>query len=88
MVEMRVREEHGIQGLRVERERDAVPDRLVRAPLEHPAIDEDGGPFGRQQELRPGHGGRAAEEVDLHRAMVTGATGAGVSSGPWDPAST
>ena len=48
------------------RERDAVADRLVRAALEHAAVDEDAGAVGREQELRAGDGGGAAEEVDLH----------------------
>ena len=55
----------------IEGERDAVADRFVRAALEHPAVDQDRGPLGDEQELRAGDGRRATEEVDLHARMVT-----------------
>ena len=51
---------------RVEAERDPVADRLVRAALEHAAVDQDPGPLGLEEELRTGDGGRATQEVDLH----------------------
>ena len=51
---------------RVEGERDPVADRLVRAALEHAAVDEDLRALGDQQELRAGDGGGAAEELDVH----------------------
>ena len=66
---MGVGQEHGVELGRFERERDPVPDRLVRAPLEHAAVDEHPRPFGDEQELRPGDGRRATEEVDVHRAV-------------------
>ena len=46
MVEMGVGQQDGVELVRVERERDAVADRFVRAALEHPAVDEDPGPVG------------------------------------------
>ena len=66
MVEMGMGQEHGVDVACIECERDPVADRFVRAALEHPAVDEDPGPFGDEQELRAGDGGRATEEVDLH----------------------
>ena len=59
-------QQDGVELGRVERERDPVADRLVRAALEHAAVDEDARALGDEQELRAGDGGRAAEEVDLH----------------------
>ena len=75
MVEVCVRQEHGVELARVERERDAVTDRLVRAALEHPAIDEHLRPFGNEQVLGTSDGGRATKEVDLHPRMVTAREG-------------
>ena len=71
MVEMRVGQQDGVELVRVERERDAVADRFVRAALEHPAVDEDAGLRGLEQVLRAGDGRGATEEVDLHGRMVT-----------------
>ena len=68
MVEVGVRQQDGVERRRVERERDPVADRLVRAALEHAAVDEDRGLLGGEQELRAGDGRRATEEVDLHGA--------------------
>ena len=66
MVQVCVGQDDRIELARVERERDPIPDRLVRAALEHPAVDEHARPFGDEQELGTGDGGRATEEVDLH----------------------
>ena len=53
---------------------------LVRAALEHPAVDEDAGAIGRQEEARPGDGRRAAEEGELHgTASLVGQTSRGHS---------
>ena len=68
MVEMSMGQQHGVEGRGVEVERDPVADRLVRAALEHPAIDEDPRLAGLEQVLRARHGRGAAQEVDLHRA--------------------
>jgi len=51
VVEMGVGQEHCGEVGRLERERDPVSDRFVRAPLEHPAVDEDLRALGDQQEL-------------------------------------
>ena len=77
-------QQDGVELARVERERDPVADRFVRAALEHPAVDEDPGPLGVEQELRAGDGRRATEEVDLHGAHGDSAAGPcrRVSSGP------
>ena len=66
MVEVRVGQQHRIEVRRIERERDPVADRFVRAALEHPAVDEDARPGGLEEELRAGDRGRATEEADVH----------------------
>ena len=66
MVQVGVGQHDRVETLRVEAERDPVADGLVRAPLEHAAVDQDPGPFGLEEELRTGDGGRATQEVDLH----------------------
>ena len=43
VVEVGVGQEDRVEGRRVEAERHAVADRLIRAALEHPAVDEDPG---------------------------------------------
>ena len=68
VVEMGVRQQDRVERGRVEGERDPVADRLVRAPLEHAAVDEDPCPLGGQQELRAGHRRRGPEELEVHRA--------------------
>ena len=68
VVEVGMGQEDAVERRRVEVEREPVPDRLVRAPLEHPAVDEHLGLPGDEQVLRAGDGRRATEEVDLHRA--------------------
>ena len=87
MVEVGVGQQDRIELARVERERDPVADRLVRAALEHPAVDEDPRPVGVEQELGPGDGRGATEEVDVHARMVTAAAGGRVSRGrmAWRP---
>ena len=67
VVEVGMRQQDGVEVGRLERERDPVADRLVRAALEHAAVDQDARPLGDEQELRAGDGRRAAEETDLHR---------------------
>ena len=69
MVEMGVGQQHGVERRRVVCERDPVADRLVRAALEHPAIDEDPGAARVEQVLRAGDGRRATEEVEVHRGV-------------------
>ena len=62
-------QEHRVQLGGVEGERDPVPDRLVGTALEHAAIDQHASPFRGEQELRARDGGRATEELDLHRGQ-------------------
>ena len=69
MVQVGVRQEHGVKLGGFEGEWDPVADRFVRASLEHPAVDEDAGLLRDEQELRAGDGGRATQEVDLHRGV-------------------
>ncbi len=55
---------------RVVGERDPVADRLVRAALEHPAVDQDPGSLRGQQVLRAGHGRRGPEELEVHQRSL------------------
>ena len=66
VIEMGVGQQDRVELVRLVGERDPVPDRFVRAALEHPAVDQDPGPIGDEQELRAGDRGRAAEELDVH----------------------
>ena len=70
VVKMRMRQDDRVQLRRLEREWHAVANRLVRAALEHPAVDEDLGSAGVEQELGTGDGRCAAEEVQVHPEMV------------------
>ena len=80
VIEVGVGDEDRVEVLRLEAERDAVPDHLVGAALEHPAVDEDPGARGRQQEARSRDGRRAAEEGELH---VRRRRGGGVANARW-----
>jgi len=71
VIEVRVREEERIDLARREREGQPVPRDLVRAALEHAAVDEDARAIGCEEELRAGDGGRAAEERELQCATPT-----------------
>src|SRR5207302_6339178 len=66
VIQVRVREEQGVDLARREGERQAVTDGVVGVPLEHPAVDEDPRASRGEEELRTGDGGRAAEERQLH----------------------
>jgi len=66
MVEVRVGDEDRVKLGRVVPERDAVPDRLVRRALEHPAVDQDLRAGGREQEAGAGDGARATEKLEVH----------------------
>ena len=66
VVEVGVGQQDGVERRRVEIEGNSVANRLVGAALEHPAVDEDPGLPRDEQVLRPGDGGGATEEVDLH----------------------
>ena len=70
VIEMGVRQQDGVEVGRLVAQRHAVADRLVRAALEHPAVDEDPGLPGLQQELAAGHRGGRAEEGQVHGCMV------------------
>ncbi len=70
VIEVRVREEERVDRLRVVRERDAIPDHVVRAPLEHAAVDEHARAIGLEQVLRAGHGAGRTEEMDPHQRMM------------------
>ena len=73
VIEVGVGQENRVEPRGIESQRDAVADRLVRAALEHAAVDQDARTLGREQEARAGYGRRATQEVDVHRRMVTGA---------------
>ena len=70
VVEVGVGQEHDVERARVVGERHAIPHRLVRAALEHPAVDQDAGAAGLEEVLRAGDGGRATEEVEVHPRSV------------------
>ena len=69
MVEMCVGQQDRVQLARLEPDRDAVPDHLVWAALEHAAVDEHPGTRGRQEEARPGDGRGATKEMEVHGAQ-------------------
>ena len=68
VVEVGVGQHDRVEVAGLEPERDPVADRLVGAALEHPAVDEDAGALGGQQELGAGDGRGATEELDVHGA--------------------
>ncbi len=70
VVEMRVGEEDRIDRPRVVGERKAVAGGFRGRTLEHPAVDDHPCPLGREQELGAGHGGRRAQEPELHRTSL------------------
>jgi hypothetical protein len=70
VVEVGVGQQDRVDRRRVVRERNAVPDGLVRAALEHAAVDEDAGAVGDEQELRAGNRRGPAEKVDLHSQRI------------------
>src|SRR5437773_9208765 len=66
VIEMRVREQHRVDvGWRVG-ELHAVADHIVRAALEHPAVDEHARPDRLEQILPACHRPRRAEKVQAH----------------------
>src|SRR5256886_1734225 len=66
VIEMRVREQQRIDLARRVGEGNAVADHIVRAALEHSAVDEDARPVGLEQILRTRHRPRGAEKVQTH----------------------
>src|SRR5438128_2008537 len=66
VIQMRVREHERVDLTRRVGERHAVPDHIVRAALEHAAVDEHAGPVGLEQVLRTCHRPRRAEKVQAH----------------------
>src|SRR5438270_12920076 len=66
MMEMRVREQERVDLVRQVGERHAIMDHVVRAALEHAAVDEHARPVGLEQILRTCHRPRRAEKVQAH----------------------
>src|SRR5438105_2866918 len=66
VVEMRVREQERVDLTRCVGERHAVADHIVRAALEHSAVDEHARSISLEQILRPGHRPGRAEKVQTH----------------------
>src|SRR5438445_13599948 len=66
VIEMRVREQERVDLARRVGERHAVADHIVRAALEHTAVDEHSRPVGLEQVLRTRHRLRRAEKVEAH----------------------
>src|SRR5437899_10203438 len=66
VIEMRVREQERVDLARRVGERHAVADHIVRAALEHAAVDEHARPVGLEQILRTRHRLRRAEKVEAH----------------------
>src|SRR5438477_10556296 len=66
VIEMRVREQERVDLARRVGERHAVADHVVRAALEHAAVDEHARPVGLEQILRTCDRPRRAEKVQAH----------------------
>src|SRR3989454_10060540 len=66
VIQMRLREQERVDLARRIGERHAVADHIVRAALEHSAVDEHARPIGLEQILGTGHGPRGAEKVEAH----------------------
>src|SRR2546428_6591704 len=66
MIQMRVREQDRIDLAGLIGERHAVADHIVRAALEHAAVDEHARPVGLEQILRARHRPCRAEKVQAH----------------------
>src|SRR5437879_928824 len=66
VIEMRVREQERVDLARRVGERHAVADHVVRAALEHAAVDEHARSIGLEQILRPCHRPRRAKKVQAH----------------------
>src|SRR6266576_907383 len=66
VIEMRVREQERVDLTRRVGERHAIADHIVRAALEHSAVDEHARPIGLEQILRTGHRPGRAEKVQTH----------------------
>ena len=66
MVEMGVGQDDCVQRGRVVGQGNAVAHDLVRAALEHAAIDQQPGPLRGEEELGSGNGVGSAEELDFH----------------------
>src|SRR5207253_7072885 len=66
VIQMRVREQERVDLARRVGERHAVADHVVRAALEHAAVDEHARPVGLEQILRACHRPRRAEKVQAH----------------------
>ena len=70
VIEVRVREEQRVDRRRLVRERHPIAEHIVRAALEHPAVDEDTRAIGLEEVLRAGHRARGAEEMQAHPRMM------------------
>src|SRR5438094_9838020 len=66
VIEMRVREQERVDLARRVGERHAVADHIVRAALEHAAVDKHTRPVGLEQILRTRHRPRRAQKVQTH----------------------
>ncbi len=67
MVEVRVRDEDGIDVAGVVGERHSAALRFRRRALEEAAVDDHPGALRGEQELGAGDGGRSAQEPKLQR---------------------
>src|SRR5207253_8956468 len=66
MIQVRVRQQDRVDLARRVGERHAVADHIVRAALEHAAVDEHAGPVGLEQVLRTRHRPRRAQKLQTH----------------------
>src|SRR3989454_3674514 len=66
VIQMRLREQERVDLARRIGERHAVADHIVRAALEHAAVDEHARPVGLEQILRSRHCPRRAQKVQTH----------------------
>ena len=70
MVDMRVRQDHGLNGGRVNRKRFPVPQAKLLVALEEAAIDKNTGLTRINEVFRPGNRAYAAQEFDLKRHVL------------------
>ena len=70
MIEVRVREHHGVDAFRVDRKRRPVPQAQLFQPLKQPAIDEHAVIAKVEQMLRPGDGPCGAEKRQSGHSMT------------------
>src|SRR5581483_5143019 len=80
VVDVRVREDDGIDGAGIDGELPVPLERLAPPALEHAAVEQHAGVLGAEQVHRPRDGARRAEELEVHPASLHYFVGQGVPS--------